>query len=84
MMRLLFRDTVTDKQREYKILEAGSLEWTIVRVPFIELTDERREVKTSLSDCGGSRIGSAMLAEFLSEQIDSETYIRKAPFIWDD
>jgi len=81
-MKLLFRKTILDKQHEYKILQGSILDWTIVRVPFIEITDSRGDVEASLSDCKGSGISSADLAEFLIGQIKSENYIRKAPFIW--
>lgn len=82
VMRLLFSKIITDKQNEYKILQQSKLNWTIVRVPFIEMTDSRGNVEASLSDCKGSGISSADLADFLIGQITSESYIRKAPFIW--
>lgn len=82
VMRLLFGKIIADKQNEYKILQQSTLDWTIVRVPFIEMTDSRGNVEASLSDCKGSGISSADLADFLIGQIKSESYIRKAPFIW--
>jgi len=82
VMRLLFSKIITDKQNEYKILQQSKLDWTIVRVPFIEMTDTRGNVEASLSDCKGSGISSSDLADFLTAQIKNESYIRKAPFIW--
>lgn len=81
-MKLLFRKIIRDKQKEYEILQDSNLDWTIVRVPFIELTDERKAVEISLTDCKGSSISSTDLADFLIGQIKSENYVRKAPFIW--
>lgn len=82
IMRLLFRKIILDKQAEYKILQESNLNWTIVRVPFIDLTDSQKTIKTSLDDCKGSSISSTDLAEFLIDQIWNENFLRKAPFIW--
>ena len=82
VMRLLFSKIIRDKQNEYRILQRSTLDWTIVRVPFIEMTDSRGNVEASLSDCRGSGISSEDLADFLIGQIKGESFIRKAPFIW--
>jgi len=82
VMSLLFRKIILDKQAEYTILQNSNLDWTIVRVPFIELTDSQKTVETSLDDCKGPSISSTDLAEFLIDQIWNEDYLRKAPFIW--
>jgi hypothetical protein len=66
-----------------KTLKASNLDWTIVRVPFIDISDARREVMVSLLDCKGAKISSASLADFLIGQIEDQKYLRKAPFIWD-
>jgi len=82
IMKLFFRKIITDKQNEYKILQCSTLDWTIVRVPFIELTDNQRGYQISLTDCKGSSITSTDLARFLVGQINDESFVRKAPFIW--
>ncbi|HEX2919599.1 MAG TPA: NAD(P)H-binding protein [Bacteroidales bacterium] len=82
-MKLFFGKIIHDKEKEYKIIEESSLDWTVVRVPFIGLSDERKDVKSSLTDCDGRIISSASLALFLIDQIEDRNYIRKAPFIWD-
>ena len=82
VMRLLFRRIILDKQAEFKILQDSKLDWTVVRVPFIELTDNQKTIETSLDDCKGSVINSADLAKFLITQIWDEKFLRKAPFIW--
>lgn len=82
VMKLLFRKIILDKQNEYKILQDSNLDWTIVRVPFIEMTDSQKIFETSLVDCKGSSISSTDLAKFLINQIRDESFIRKAPFIW--
>src|ERR1700722_11019785 len=43
--------TTLDKQKEWEMLVASSLNWTLVRLPLIELTDQIGDVKLSLTDC---------------------------------
>jgi len=82
VMKLLFRRIILDKQQEYKILQDSTLDWTIVRVPFIELTNSQKDIGTGLDDCKGSGISSTDLAKFLVSQIEDKRFLRKAPFIW--
>lgn len=70
-----------DRQDEYDLLVESELDWTLVRLPMIELTDERKETKTSLEDCSGDNISATDLAHFLIEQINDVTFIKEAPFI---
>jgi putative NADH-flavin reductase len=81
IMKMAFSNIIKDKQNEYEILLASDLDWTIVRVPFIELTESRRRIEVNLTDCPGKRISSTDLAWFLTGQIFSKEYIRKAPFV---
>lgn len=81
-MKLFFKRIILDKQEEYNILKESNLDWTIVRVPFIEISDEKNATEVSLIDCQGSKISSTSLAEFLIDQIEDKRYLRKAPFIW--
>ena len=73
--------TTADKQRESELLLESDIDWTLVRLPLIELMDTRNEVRVSLEDCPGEKIGVRDLADFLIEQLFEEAYIRKAPFI---
>jgi putative NADH-flavin reductase len=76
-----FPVTTADKQLEYETLMKSNVGWTLVRLPLIEQTDEREEIKTSLEDCPGDKISAASLAHFLIEQLTDDRFIRKAPFI---
>jgi len=73
--------TTADKQTEAHILLASNIDWTLVRLPLIELTDERPEIKVSLEDCPGDKISATSLAHFLLGQLTDEEYYNKAPFI---
>lgn len=70
-----------DRQDEYDLLVESKLDWTLVRLPMIELTDERKETKASLEDCVGDNISATDLAHFLIKQISDTSFIKEAPFI---
>lgn len=82
-MKEHFPISTTDKQSEYSLLADSTADWTMVRLPRIEQTDLLKEISISLEDCPGNSISASSLAHFLIEQINAETYIRKAPFIAD-
>ena len=80
-MKENYPKTTLDKQVEYDLLSQSDINWTLVRLPLIELTDEKRIVNASLEDCPSDKVSSADLACFLVEQLSTEAYNRKAPFI---
>lgn len=71
----------SDRQKTYSILSGSELNWTLVRVPLIEFSDLRNEIKVSLEDCPGDKIGAADIAAFLIDQLSNDQYLRKSPFI---
>ncbi|PSR57371.1 epimerase [Adhaeribacter arboris] len=83
-MHTHFPKSTQDKQLEYEILSDSKIDWTLVRLPLIEQTDERRGIHVSLEDCPGEKICATDLAYFLIEQLDSNTYVRQAPFLAND
>jgi putative NADH-flavin reductase len=80
-MKNNYPQTTADKQRELELLSESDIDWTLVRLPLIELTDKKREWRASLEDCPGEKISAADLADFLIGQFFDEAYIKKAPFI---
>jgi putative NADH-flavin reductase len=80
-MRTNFPQIIADRQSEYHILEKSIIDWTLVRLPLIEQTNERDETIVSLQDCLGDKISAADLAIFLINQLTETKYIRKSPFI---
>jgi hypothetical protein len=62
-------------------LTESNIDYTLVRLPLIELTDKKSELKVSLEDCPGEKISATDLADFLIDQLSETQYIRKAPFI---
>lgn len=77
-----YPETTTDKQKEYKLLLDSNLDWTLVRLPLIHLTEENFPIETSLTNCKGDGISAADLAKFLTSQIEDSEYIRKSPFLY--
>ena len=80
-MKSNFPEIHADRQKSYEVLSESNVDWTLVRVPYIEFSDERSETGVSLEDSPGKKISAADIAGFLVEQLNDETYIRKAPFI---
>lgn len=77
-----YPETTADKQKEYELLMESNLDWTLVRLPLINLTDENFTTEANLTDCKGENISAADLAEFLGSQIENSDYIRKSPFLY--
>jgi NAD(P)H-binding len=80
-MKANYPKTTADKQVEWEIIHASALDWTLVRLPLIELTEALPETIKSLTDCPGEKISSASLAVFLVNQIDSKNFLKQSPFI---
>jgi hypothetical protein len=80
-MREHYPATTTDKQLEYELLAASSVDWTLVRLPLIGLTDTSEAIATSLQDCPGAGIHGTDLARFLVRQIEDKDFLRQAPFL---
>lgn len=80
-MKANYPETTQDKQLEWEILTGSGLDWTLVRLPLIDLTDQEIQIKISLEDCPGEKISVASLAGFLVKQLTDKSYIKQAPFI---
>ncbi|HET6252959.1 MAG TPA: NAD(P)H-binding protein [Puia sp.] len=80
-MKMHYAETTADKQFEYELLAASDVDWTLVRLPLIGLTENSAAIAVSLEDCPGNGIHGRDLAQFLIRQIDDRQYVRKAPFL---
>ncbi|MBS7256154.1 NAD(P)-dependent oxidoreductase [Flavobacterium branchiicola] len=80
-MKTSFPEIQKDRQLTYDLLVSSTVNWTMVRVPFIEFTDEASEVKINLLDCDGDRISALGIADFLIEEMIEERFINQSPFI---
>jgi putative NADH-flavin reductase len=80
-MKKNFPISTENKQQEYELLRASNVDWTLVRLPLIEQTDERFDINVNLEDCIGDKISATDLAHFLINQLSDKVYVRKSPFI---
>ncbi|MEO6229514.1 MAG: NAD(P)H-binding protein [Ferruginibacter sp.] len=80
-MKMNFPVIQADRQKTYSILSTSDVNWTLVRVPFIEFTESRGDTIVSLEDCCGNKISAADIATFVIGQLSDDTYIKKSPFI---
>lgn len=76
-----FPVSTANKQLEYDLLTQSAVDWTLVRLPQIELVDEKPEITVSLEDCPGDKISATSLACFLIEQLNDQEFVKKSPFI---
>lgn len=76
-----YPNTTADKQVEYEVLAKSSANWTLVRLPMIQQTDDMPAIMTSLQDCPGDFISASSLGAWMIDQLTSDKFVRKAPFI---
>lgn len=78
---LTLHDTLRDKQAEYQLLADSSVQWTLVRCPFIDPQPFEQNATVSLATPSSFRLRAGELARFIVEQLDSEAFIGQAPFL---
>ena len=81
MASITLHDTLKDKQAEYQLLADSSVAWTLVRCPLIEAEPFKHKPRASLDTPTSFSLRAGELARFIVEQIDSEEFIRKGPFL---
>ena len=81
-MKANFPTIQEDRQKAYSLLVESNINWTLVRVPFINFNSGTSDVNVGLDDCRGNKIDAGNIAAFLIGQLSEETYFKKAPFIW--
>lgn len=70
-----------DRQKAYQLLEASNVNWTQVRVPFIEFTDKSSEITVNLKDCLGDKISALDISKFIIKEMIESKYSKQSPFI---
>jgi putative NADH-flavin reductase len=70
-----------DRQKAYDLLIASNVNWTQVRVPFIEFNDSRSEILVNLEDCLGDKISAYDIAGFMIQEMTESKFSRQSPFI---
>ncbi|MHC0439395.1 NAD(P)-dependent oxidoreductase [Flavobacterium sp. 3-210] len=70
-----------DRQKAYELLVQSDVNWTQVRVPFIEFNDNSSEIAVNLEDCLGDKISAFDIARFMVKEMTESNYSCKSPFI---
>ncbi|MEP6803595.1 MAG: NAD(P)H-binding protein [Flavobacterium sp.] len=70
-----------DRQKAYDLLVESKVNWTQVRVPFIEFTNVSTEISINIEDCLGDKISAYDIAKFMTREMIDSKYNRKSPFI---
>jgi len=81
-MKLNYPVIQKDRQKAYGLLVGSTINWTLVRVPFIEFNNVIGDVTADLSDCLGDKVTAGNIAKFLIEHLFDNSYDNKAPFIY--
>ena len=71
-----------DRQKSYSLLVNSSINWTLLRVPFIDFNQAKCKMGISLYDCFGNKIDAGSIATFLTLQLEDCTYYNKSPFFY--
>ncbi|MGE9310024.1 NAD(P)-dependent oxidoreductase [Niabella sp. CJ426] len=80
-MKTHYPQTTADKQLEYEVLSKSSIDWTMIRLPMIQQSDDEGPLAVSLTDCPGEQISAGRLARFVINLLHNGQYIQQAPFI---
>jgi putative NADH-flavin reductase len=78
---IALNQTLKDKQSEYQILVDSPLSWTLVRCPVIKAQPFANYPTASLITPSSYSLRAGELARFLIDQISSDMFIQKAPFL---
>ena len=80
VMKVVVGGMLRDRQRELEMLQSSQLEWTLARPP--RLTDgDPKGYRTSLERPPSTAITRADLAQFLVDQLATDVFVRRAPFV---
>jgi nucleoside-diphosphate-sugar epimerase len=71
-----------DRAKAYKMLAKSEADWTLVRLPVIDYTDESFPVEVNSENCHGTKISTTDIAVFLEKQLFDRSYVRKTPFLY--
>lgn len=78
---IALNQTLKDKQSEYQILTESALSWTLVRCPVIEAQPFANHPTASLFTPSSYSLRAGELARFVIDQINSQKFVQKAPFL---
>jgi hypothetical protein len=80
---LLLRPAYQDKDRQEAAIRTSSLDWVIVRPAMLTNGTGRGRIRatTNLDGVNGGKIARADVAQFVVEQLTSDTWLRRTPVV---
>lgn len=78
---LVSGELIKDKKREYRLLAASDLNWTLIRCPKIKDGKYLNEVKVNTLTVPGGKVRTAELAKFIVEQLVETEFEREGVFV---
>ena len=80
---LMLRKVYEDKDRQEDAIRASTLDWTVVRPTVLNDKPARGGIKAliDLSGVHGGTIARSDVADFVVQQLTTDTWLRKAPLI---
>mgnify|MGYP001819091821 FL=1 len=81
LAQLGLRETLRDKQAEYGLLAQSEFNWMLVRCPLIDPQPALSAPLAALNTPPTFRLRAGELARFMIDQIGSDHYARKGPFL---
>lgn len=70
-----------DRQKAYDFLVKSNINWTQVRVPFIEFSDVSSDIAVNVEDCLGDKITAFDISKFMIQEMTASKFSRESPFI---
>lgn len=80
-MKTNFPEIQKDRLLTYDLLVESNVDWTLVRVPFIEFIDESTKIAVNLEDCLGDKVSAPDIARFMIKEMIESKYNKQSPFI---
>lgn len=80
---LLLSEAYKDKERQEATIRASQLDWVLVRPAMLTDDPARRNARatTDLAHVKGGKIARADVAQFVVDQLTTNTYLRQAPVL---
>lgn len=75
-------DVLKDKQAEYQLLADSTVPWTLIRCPLIDPEPFETEPVASMMSPSSFGLRAGELARFMVDQIGSEEFVGKGPFLY--
>jgi putative NADH-flavin reductase len=80
LVAVLAKHVVEAKRREYEVFSQSGLDWTLARPPRV-VEEPGRGAYEAGDRLAGRTVAQADLAQFMVDQLDDRSWLRKAPFV---